>query len=116
MQKMRKRLETYEAKERLWQNQRKELKEKCEFLSKKLSALSSSGPIKKIEHSPDFWSSVKNNCAKKTGPFGTDSIKTMVKTGKMTVHDTDQYGSTLLLIASSYGAYDLARFLLNNVE
>merc|ERR1712228_279587 len=59
---------------------------------------------------------IRANCANKTGPFGTDDIKTMIKTGKMTVHDTDQgtYNQTLLIIAVAYGAYDLAQFLINN--
>merc|ERR1712228_201349 len=43
-------------------------------------------------------------------------IITMIKTGKMTVYDSNQsYGhNTLLHIAASCGAYDLAQFLINN--
>merc|ERR1712228_809237 len=48
------------------------------------------------------------------GPFGTDSIKIMIKTGKMTVYDTDHWNKTLLHIAAETGAYDLVQFLINN--
>merc|ERR1712228_993934 len=43
-------------------------------------------------------------------------IITMIKTGKMTVYDSNQtYGhNTLLHIAAGCGAYDLAQFLINN--
>ena len=70
----------------------------------------------KMEHSADFWNLIWINCAKKTGPFGTDSIKAMIKTGKMTVYDKNDDGKTLLIFAASTGAYALAQFLINNVE
>ena len=71
--------------------------------------------IKPIEHSADFWTKIMNNCFRKTGPFGTDSLKIMIKTGKMTVNDTNHWNWTLLHIAAGKGAYDLAQFLINNV-
>merc|ERR1712228_808598 len=94
----------------------KELKEENQKLTDKLTALLSPNTIKKIEHSADFWTNISMNILKNTGPFGTDSIKTMIKTGKMTVYDTHQnlWDATLLFIAASNGAYDLAQFLINN--
>ena len=97
------------------QQKDKELQE----LREKVNAIAASpNSVQKIEHSSDFWTSLRGGCVKKTGPFGTDSIKTMIKTGKMTVHDTDpsQFGGTLLIIAARWGAYDLAQFLINNVS
>merc|ERR1712228_96877 len=69
---------------------------------------------KKIEHSAEFWINIRQNCTKKTGPFGADSIKIMIKTGKMTVNDTNPWKHTLLHIAALKGAYDLVQFLINN--
>ena len=83
--------------------------------NEKLSANSSAKKITTIEHSNDFWVGIDIGCSKKAGPYGTDSIKTMVKNGKMTVHDSDYWECTLLIIAASNGAYDLAQFLINNV-
>ena len=87
-------------------------------LSAMLSALSSSNSsnkLMKIEHSADFWTHIQNNCTRNTGPFGADSIKCMIKTGKMTLNDTNPWGQTLLHIAATFGPYDLAHFLINNV-
>ena len=85
-----------------------------ELLREQLNAISSTKTIKTIEHTGDFWSGIKNNCFRKSGPFGTDSIKMMIKTGKMTVHDTNYWKQTLLHVAAQKGAYDLAQFLINN--
>ena len=95
-----------------------ELQEQNEALAeenKKLKTVTSSDSVRKIEHSNDFWSNIQNGCSKKTGPYGSDSIKTMIKTEKMTVHDSDHWKCTLLNIAAVEGAYDLAQFLINNV-
>ena len=98
------------------QKKEKKLEEKCKALSKELTAALSPDAPKKIKHSSDFWKEIGNHCTKKTGPFGTDSIKTMIKTGKMTVYDTDpKYGRTLLILAAREGAYELVQFLINNV-
>ena len=100
------------------QKRDKEWQEKCEALQEenaKLAAESSAKSHEKIKHSKDFWTNIDNDCAKKTGPYCTHAIKTMIKTGKMTVHDTDFYGRTLLHLAARNGAYDLVQFLLNNV-
>lgn len=70
---------------------------------------------KSIEHSADFWAEIQNNCFRKTGTFGTDSIKIMIKTGKMTIYDSNHWDWTLLHIAAMKGAYDLVQFLINNV-
>ena len=90
------------------------LEKKCESLTDKLNAVSPP-KMQKIEHSNDFWTEIDNNCSKKTGPYGSDAIKTMIKTGKMTIYDTDNWGQTLLHIAATRGAHDLAKFLINNV-
>ena len=95
--------------------EKKELQQECQSLREKLTAVSSSNAPKKLEHAGDFWANIWNNCSQKTGPFGTDSIKTWIKTGKMTIYDTDRFGRTLLGCAANYGAYDLAQFLINNV-
>ena len=94
-------------------NKDKELKE----LKDKLDAASSPNGIKKIAHSADFWAKLRNNCANKTGPFGTYAIKSMIKNGTVTIYDTDQsnHDWTLLHISAVCGAYDLAQFLINNV-
>ena len=98
------------------QRREKEWREKCQALTTKMNA-STSGSIKKIEHSADFWTDLCHNCTKKTGPFGSGAIRRMIKTGKMTVHDTDpaRYNRTLLIMAADQGSYNLAQFLMNNV-
>merc|ERR1712228_1096264 len=68
----------------------------------------------KIEHSADFWRNIYNYCYHKTGPYGTDNIKSMIKKGQMTVYDTDMDGMSTLHMAARRGAYELAQFLLNN--
>ena len=86
--------------------------------SDKLASVASARSIiKPIDHSPDFWSNINNHCNKKAGPFGTDSIKKMIKSGKMTVHDTNPYriNRTLLHTAAVYGAYELVQFLITHV-
>ena len=98
------------------QQREKKLQEKCEELTDKLKEALSPETVRKIEHSEDFWTDIDKGSSKKTGPFGSDSIKTMVKTGKMTVHDTDGYNRTLLTIAARNGVYDLVQFLINNVS
>ena len=87
-------------------------------MQKKLDAVSATNTVKKIEHDADFWQNIKKNCANKTGPYGTDAIKQMIKTGKMTVHDRDHtnYNKTILGNAAEQGAFDLAKFLINNVS
>merc|ERR1712228_466630 len=101
-----------------YEKQLKEGQKREEELKKQNESLrsASSSKIKKIEHSAEFWTNIQSNCAKKTGPFGSDSIKTMIKTGKMTVYDIDQTSRnrTLLITAACQGAYDLAQFLINN--
>ena len=97
------------------EKQFKQLQQECESLREKLKAVSSPSSTEKIEHSTEFWTNIWNNCIKKTGPFGSDAIRTMVKSGKMTVFDTDHWGRTLLIDAVNYGAYDLVQFLINNV-
>ena len=96
-----------------------ELKKQNEILAGQLrDALSpNSIMIKKCEHSAEFWKNIELNCCKKTGPFGTDAIKEMIKTGKMTMHDTEPscYEQNLLMIAAGRGAYELVQFLINNV-
>ena len=97
------------------QERERELEEKCQSLTDKLSAVSGPLHVEKIQHSADFWTNIENGILKSSGPYGSNAIKQMVKTGKMTVHDTDVYGHTLLIMASRYGAYELAQFLINNV-
>ena len=92
-----------------------ELEEKCQALTDKLTAVSGPQRVEKIQHSADFWTNIENGCLKISGPYGSHAIKQMVKTGKMTVHDTNVYGHTLLIMASRYGAYELVQFLINNV-
>ena len=95
------------------QNEKKELQQQNQVLNDKLIALSSPKQTRSIEHSDEFWTNIRNNCFRKTGPFGTDSIKTMIKTGKMTIYDTQgRRMKTLLHIAVNYGAYDLVQFLI----
>ena len=72
-----------------------------QLLLQKLDAVSPASGVKKIEHDADFWMNIQNNCVKKTGPFGTDAIKQMIKTGKMTVHDTDHTNFDKTLLAPS---------------
>lgn len=99
-----------------WKEKAKALQEQNQILTDKLSAVSSPNSVKKIAHSADFWINVKNGCVRSTGPYGTESIKTMIKTGKATVYDTDQVVShrTFLSVAACCGAYDFAQFLINN--
>lgn len=110
--------EQYAQENKKIKNDKRELQEQNQSLTEKLNAMSSSKSIQPIEHSIEFWVNIKSGCAKKTGPFGTDSIKTMIKTGKMTVYDIDQTidNRPLLHIAACCGAYDFAQLLINNVE
>ena len=114
-QEMEKKLREYALDNEKLKNVLKAAEEKEKELQKQLSDALSPNAIKKIEHPADLWTNIGNNCVKKTGPFGSESVKTMIKTGKMTVHDTDFNGETLLALAARSGAYDLAQFLINNV-
>ena len=110
MQDDEKRLQEYElAKQQLAQveAQLNELQKQNKILSNKLK--------KTTSHSADFWAEIQSNCATKSGKYGTDSIKTMVKKGKITVYDANIWGHTLLHIAAQAGAYDLAEYLVQNV-
>ena len=94
----------------------KEYEKENQMLKKQLEEALSPRKIKTIEHSAEFWTNIRNNLNQRTGPFGSDAIKAMIKAGKMTVHDTDKYDNTLLIISARYGSYDLAKFLINNVR
>ena len=74
---------------------------------------SASNRTKKITHSVDTWTYIRTNCTKATV---SDSIKSKIKEKTMTVYDTDYRDQTLLIHAATNGAYDLVKFLLNNVE
>ena len=104
-----------QKKDEAWQQKDKQRLQVIEMLKEQLQDALSPNRIKTIEHSAEFWSNIRNGLSKKTGPFGSDAIKAMIKAGKMTVHDTDRGGQTLLILAASYGSYDLAQFLINNV-
>ena len=97
------------------QERDKEWEEKCQALTDRLTAVSGPQQVEKIQHDADVWINIEIGCMKTSGPYGSHAIKQMVKTGKMTVHDTDVYGHTLLIMASSCGAYELVQFLINNV-
>ena len=109
-----------------WQEMEKRLKEyakkdeiqlqEIQMLKEQLQDFISPNRIKTIDHSGEFWDSIRNNITKNAGPFGSDAVQAMIKSGKMTVHDTDRYGFTLLHIAARRGSYDLAKFLINNVR
>ena len=122
LQAMKKQLKEYAIKNEQYaldnhrlQKRESDLLKQNELLNDKLSTLSTSKSVQKISHSANFWSGISINCTNKAGPFGTDNIKTMLKTGKMTVYDMDGWDRTLLIIAAQYGAYDLAQFVINNV-
>ena len=95
----------------------KESQKQIEILTAKLKVALAPNANKTIEHSEQFWKNIKQHCAKKIGPFGSESIKKMIKAGKMTVNDTDSKlgNKSLLLLAVQFGAYDLVQFLINNV-
>ena len=93
----------------------KEQQQEIAALKEKLRASKPTTPgIARIKHSAEFWRNVAKNCYRRAGPFGTDSLKTMIKSGKMTVNDVDANGETLLLNATNYGAYEFIQFLVNN--
>ena len=117
IQELQRQLEEAQQREKEWLQREKELQRKNEEWKQKYDALTSPESTKTIQHSSDFWTDLSNNCAKKTGPFGSDAIKRMIKTGKMTVHDTDRsrFNRTVLIMATDHGAYDLTQFLINNV-
>ena len=93
----------------------KEMAKQLEEMETKLKKYESPTSTKKNKIPTELARNLETGITKKTGPYGVDAVKAMIKAGEIGINDTGHQDKTLLIMAAIYGSFDLAQFLINNV-